>query len=203
MLFRKCGCLVAHGKWIFRKRISVDRKIKAFDSENIFSQNFTFKSFSESRKERKRERKDSHAQIERERERSWTQKSGDRRTTDEIVEPTNSESHEPTNPRTANPRPTNGEPMNHESHRADRTGKSHRYWSRYRSRYRRVAPLPISFLWFWFFTFSLWSLIFLLLLWWCGWWCFGGFPVVWWWVLCRWWWKIVFSECYQTQESIF
>ena len=48
-------------------------------------------------------------------------------------------------------------------------------------------------LWFWFFTFSLWSLIFLLRWWWCGWWCFGGFPVVWWWVLCGWWWKIAFS----------
>ena len=41
-------------------------------------------------------------------------------------------------------------------------------------------------LWFWFITFSLWSLIFLLLLWWCG-----------------WWWKITFSECYQTHENIF
>ena len=59
------------------------------------------------------------------------------------------------------------------------------------------------FVWFWFFTFSLWSLIFLLLLWWCGWWCFGGFLVVWWWVLCGWWWKIAFSECYQTHENIF
>ena len=39
-------------------------------------------------------------------------------------------------------------------------------------------------LWFWFFNFSLWSLILLLLLWWCGWWCFDGFLVVWWWVLC-------------------
>ena len=50
-------------------------------------------------------------------------------------------------------------------------------------------------LWFWFFTFSLLSLI-LLLLWWRGWWCFGGFPVVWWWVLWGWWWKISFLECY-------
>ena len=47
-------------------------------------------------------------------------------------------------------------------------------------------------LWFWFFTFSIWSLIFLLLLWWHGWWCFGGFPVMWWWVLWGWWWKIAF-----------
>ena len=58
-------------------------------------------------------------------------------------------------------------------------------------------------LWFWFFTFSLWSMIFLLLWWWCGWWCFGSFPIMWWWVLCRWWWKIRFSECYQTHENIF
>ena len=106
--------MVTYGKWIFWKRISVDRKIKAFDSENIFSQNFTFKSFSESRKERKRERKDSHAQVERERERSWTQKSGDRRTTDEIVEPTNSESHEPTNSK-----PTTHEWWTHEQQTHD------------------------------------------------------------------------------------
>ena len=69
MLFRKCRGLVAHGKWIFRKRISINRKIKAFDPENIFSQNFTFKSFPKTRKERKRERKDSHVQTKRERER--------------------------------------------------------------------------------------------------------------------------------------
>ena len=60
-------------------------------------------------------------------------------------------------------------------------------------------PIYVS-VWFWFFTFSLWSLIFLLLL---EWWCFGGFPVVWWWVLCGWWWKITFSEYYQTHENIF
>ena len=54
-----------------------------------------------------------------------------------------------------------------------------------------------------FYFLSLISGFFLLLLWWCGWWCFGGFPVVWWWVLCGWWWKIVFSECYQTHENIF
>ena len=70
-----------------------------------------------------------------------------------------------------------------------------------------LAPIRsrsrLKFLWFWFFTFSLWSLILLLLLWWRGWWCFGGFPVVWWWVLWGWWWKIAFSECYQTHEIIF
>ena len=75
---------------------------------------------------------------------------------------------------------------------------------RLRRRPKAFAPQthePISLsLWFWFFTFSLWSLIFLLLLWWC----FGGFPVVWWWVLCGWWWwKIAFSKCYQTHENIF
>ena len=69
MFFRKCECLVAHGKWIFRKRISVDCKIKAFDPENIFNQNFTFKSFPKTHKERKRERKDSHVQTHTERER--------------------------------------------------------------------------------------------------------------------------------------
>ena len=58
-------------------------------------------------------------------------------------------------------------------------------------------------LWFWFFTFSLWSLILLLLLRWRGWWCVGGFLVVWWWVLWGWWWKIAFSKCYQTHEIIF
>ena len=77
-----------------------------------------------------------------------------------------------------------------------------------RTRYQFVLILVWNFcnkicLWFWFFTFSLWSLILLLLLWLCGWWCFGGFPVVWWLVLCGWWWKIAFSECYQTHEIIF
>ena len=66
---------------------------------------------------------------------------------------------------------------------------------------------PISFsMWFWSThkPMSLWSLIFFfLLLWWCGWWCFDGFPIVWWWVLCGWWWKIAFLECYQTHENIF
>ena len=74
--------------------------------------------------------------------------------------------------------------------------------------YRFVLALVWNFcnkicLWFWFFNFSLWSLILLLLLWWCGWWCFSGFPVMWWWVLWWWWWKIAFSECYQTYEIIF
>ena len=98
MLFRKCGCLVTHGKWIFRKRISVDRKIKAFDPENIFSQNFTFKSFPETRKERERERERerglTRANIERERLR--TQKTQDHRTTGEIVKPMNIEPKKPT-----------------------------------------------------------------------------------------------------------
>ena len=145
-LFRKCGCLVAYGKWIFRKKILVYHKIKAFDPESIFSQNFTFKSFPETHKERK----DSHAQTERERERerSWTQKveivapsarssTRDRRTHKQRVarthEPTNGE---PTSPRTANPRPTNGEPTiglrTHELRVAPR-------WS-----HRQVALLLIS-----------------------------------------------------------
>ena len=123
-LFRKCGCLVAYGKWIFRKRILVDRKIKAFDPESIFSQNFTFKSFPKTHKKRERE--------------IANPESGDRRTTGEIVnalthEPTNSE---PTSPRTANPRPANGEPTigprTHEPRVASR--RSH----------RQVALLPIS-----------------------------------------------------------
>ena len=70
ILFCKCGCLFAYEKWIFRKRILVDRKIKAFDPKNIFCQNFTFKSFPKTRKERKRERKDSQTCKQRERERS-------------------------------------------------------------------------------------------------------------------------------------
>ena len=64
-----CGCLVAYGKWIFRKRILVDRKIKAFDPKNIISQNFTFKSFPETRKEREREKGLPRANRKRERER--------------------------------------------------------------------------------------------------------------------------------------
>ena len=64
-----CECLVAYGKWIFRKRILVDRKIKAFDPKNIISQNFTFKSFPETCKERKREREKGFTRANRERER--------------------------------------------------------------------------------------------------------------------------------------
>ena len=143
-LFRKCGCLVAYGKWIFRKKILVYHKIKAFDPESIFSQNFTFKSFPETHKERK----DSHAQTERERERErdrelrkWRSSHHRRDRQPEIVEPINSELHELTNPRMANPRAherrthdprtvnprSDCEPTNYESHRADRTGKSHCY----------------------------------------------------------------------------
>ena len=59
------------------------------------------------RAKRERERERTHMRKQRERERSRTQKSGDRRTTGEIVNPRLS------NPRTAsctNPRTTNGEP---------------------------------------------------------------------------------------------
>ena len=61
------------------------------------------------RAKRERERERTHTRKQRERERSRTQKSGDRRTTGEIVNPRLS------NPRTAsctNPRTTNGEPTN-------------------------------------------------------------------------------------------
>ena len=94
ILFCKCGCLFAYGKWIFRKRILVDRKIKAFDPKNIFCQNFTFKSFPKTRKERKRERKDSRANRERKRERERER---------EIANP-------------KNPRSLHREPMNRKSH---------------------------------------------------------------------------------------
>ena len=123
--------------------------------EMIFSLNFHFKSFPETHKERKRERKDSRANREREiaNPESW-----DRCTTGKIVnrrslnpwtssprrrtnEPTSPRTVNPqtANPRIANPWPTNGEPTNpwsnreptnRESHRVDRTGESHRYWSR-------------------------------------------------------------------------
>ena len=120
MLFRKCGCLVVHGKWIFQKRISIDRKIKAFDSENIFSQNFTFKSFPETCKERKRGRKkgltrsNRERERERERERLRTQKNPrsshhrqDRQTQDRRTQKTQDRctANPRTASRTANPLP--------------------------------------------------------------------------------------------------
>ena len=45
MLFRKCGCLVAHEIQIFQKIFSVDRKILSFDPEIILRLYFTFKPF--------------------------------------------------------------------------------------------------------------------------------------------------------------
>ena len=107
ILFCKCGCLFAYEKWIFRKRILVDRKIKAFDPESIFNQNFTFKSFPKTHKER-------------ERERSRTQKV-------EIVAPLARSSwrdRQRINPRTHEQRthePTNGEPTTRERRTHDRT----------------------------------------------------------------------------------
>ena len=52
------------------KEFPLTVKLRPLTRENIFSQNFTFKSFPETRKERKRERKDSRANIERERSRA-------------------------------------------------------------------------------------------------------------------------------------
>ena len=122
ILFCKCGCLFAYGKWIFRKRILVDRKIKAFDLENIFCQNFTFKSFPKTHKERKRERKDSRANRERERERER-----------EIANP-------------KNPRSLHREPMNRKSHCADCTGESHSEPTNPRTRYRSCSHSRLKFL---------------------------------------------------------
>ena len=217
--------------------------------ENIFNQNFTFKSFPETRKERKRERERTHMRKHTQRERERESKPRKPKIVAPLARSSNPRSLNPKNPRSSNPRLSHREPTNCESHRADRTGKSHCYrshscswpkahWHRRSHRLDLIAPmisssrshrrlsfpevfdhslfLPLSIwpnlyeecgsfeqiyvslkciywnfcnkicLWFWFFTFSLWSLILLLLLWWCGWWCFGDFPVVWWWVLCGW-----------------
>ena len=125
---------------------------------------------------RERERERTHTRKQREREianpKKWRSSHHRRDRQPEIVEPTNSELHEPTNHerqttngeptsherqthKPTNSEPTNSEPMNprsnreltnNESHHTNHTGESHRYRSRSRSRYQRVAPLPISFL---------------------------------------------------------
>ena len=109
------------------------------------------------RAKRERERERTHTRKQREKERSQTQKSGDRRTTGEIVNPRLS------NPRTAsctNPRTTNGEPTSprtanpqthkqrtHEQQTHEPTIESRTHEQRVtpRQSHRRVAPLPISF----------------------------------------------------------
>ena len=168
MLFRKCGCLVAYGKWIFRKRISVNRKIKAFDPKNIFSQNFTFKSFLETHKERKRERKDSHAQTERERDR----------------EPRKPKIAAPPVSRTANPRTRDRRTANPRtvSHIAPIALVSH---TANPQTCEPVTDLVWNFcnkicLWFWFFNFFLWSQIFVVVVvvWVVGFWWFSSCVVV-------------------------
>ena len=116
------------------------------------------------RAKRERERERTHTRKQREREianpEKWRSSHHRRDRQLEIVEPTNSELHEPTNHERRTHEPTNGEPTNsepmnprsnreltnNESHRANHTGESHRYRSRSRSRYQRVAPLPILFL---------------------------------------------------------
>ena len=57
MLFRKCGCLVAHGKYIFRKLFKVDQENEPLTTEMVWSSNFHFKPFpGQTRRERGKEK---------------------------------------------------------------------------------------------------------------------------------------------------
>ena len=204
MIFRKIWCLVVTSNSDKLKSISSWPKMRAKTTENHFRFHFHFKWFPalENRRERERERA----------RRLPTSKQED------CIEARRSHRFDRSNPPSSNPitdhrdrlaisRPRakrETERVERSSHRkptcTDEPRLTHSHWF--------VLVLVWNFcnkicLWFWFFTFSLWSLILLLLLWWHGWWCFGGFPVVWWWVLWGWWWKIAFSECYQTHEIIF
>ena len=70
MLFRKWGCLVAQGKYIFRKLFEVDQENEPLTTEMVWSSNFHFKPFpGQTRKERGREREKRKPRSERERER--------------------------------------------------------------------------------------------------------------------------------------
>ena len=160
---------------------------EGFDSEMVWSENFHFKPFPDSRAKREKERE---REREREREslRLRLRRSLPLTSTLPIYEPTDLRTHRSrlwlrrsTNPRTdLRPRAFNPwtfdfagdlEPSCHEPI-FDPEPRTH-------------EPISLSLCDFDRPT-SLWSLIFLLLLWWCGWWCFRGFPIVWWWVLCRW-----------------
>ena len=206
MIFWKIWCLVVTSNSVKLKSISSWPKMRAKITENRFRFHFHFKWFSalENRREREKkskkiadvEARQSHRfdrsnppssnlvtdhqdhfaisgprakretkRVERSSHREPTRTDEARRTHSRRQTLTNPLA--PTNP----DEPTRAAPWTH----------SHRFVL--------VLVLVWNFcnkicLWFWFFTFSLWSLILLLLLWWRGWWCFGGFPVVWWWVLC-------------------
>ena len=62
MLFRKCGCLVAQEKYIFRKLFEVYQENEPLTTEMVWSSNFHFKPFpGQTRKERRRERERARA----------------------------------------------------------------------------------------------------------------------------------------------
>ena len=174
ILFRKCGCLVAHGKYIFRKCFSVwscvgCKMISVFIlPSNIIFRKTEWESESEiapahKERERKRER-------ERERERKKREPiAGDPWAFDFTGDPETSR-HEPTNKSSTSP--ANPEPSTHWSSTQSLRPMSLRL--RRQPKAFDFAKIPRTNLSFCVILISVWFW-FLLLLWWCGWWCFGGF----------------------------
>ena len=169
---------------------------EGFDPEMVWSENFHFKSFPDSRTEIETE-------TEREILRLWLcrLRRSQPSTSTSLITPSTSPIYKPTFGATNRSLTQSLRPTNLRLHRRP---KAFALWIDLQTRAfdpepRTHEPISLS-VWFWFSMWfwstheptSLWSLIFLLLLWWD----FGGFPVMWWW-------KIAFSECFQIHKNIF
>ena len=206
--FRKCFSVNA-GVWlrmenkIFGNYFQLTVCFEGFDPEMVWSENFHFKPFPDSRAKREKEPSTSTLSIYEPITPSTLPTLPITPSTSPIFDPEPS-TYRSMNPRTdlwprafdfaGDPEPSRHEPTN----QSLSLSLSLSLCDFDRPTNRSTFLCDFDFL---LSLFDLW--FFLLLLWWCGWWCFGGFLVVWWWVLCGWWWKIAFSECYQTHENIF
>ena len=183
MLFLKCGCLVAHGKYILWKCFSVwpcvgCKIIYVF----ILPSNLIFQKI-ERKRGKVRVRSRSHAKRERERRESpspattslrlrwrprafapWNHEPMNQSSTSLA----NPEPRSPTNPEPSTQsqslRPTDLRPRAFDPRAFDFAGDLEPSTSPKTHEPISLYAILIS-VWFWFF----------LLLWWCGWWCFGGF----------------------------
>ena len=209
MIFRKIGCLVVTSNLVKLKSISSWPKIIAKTTENDFRFHFHFEWYPALENRRERERKSKKiADVEARRSHQSKTIAPLRSFKPTLVEPSHwssrssrhfrtmreerdRESREIVAPQTHSHRWTHSHQRTHSHRKPTRIDEP---WRTHSHRQTHSHPFVLVLvwtfcnkicLWFWFFTFSLWSLILLLLLllWWRGWWCFGGFPVVWWWVL--------------------
>ena len=181
MIFRKIGCLVVTSNLVKLKSISSWPKIRAKTMENHFRFHFHFKWFPALENRRERERKSKKiADVGARRSHRSKMIVPLQSFKPTLVEPSHRssrssrhfwttcderdrESREIVTPRTHSHRRTPTNPLAPRIHSHRRT-HSHRF----------VLVLVWNFcnkicLWFWFFTFSLWSLILLLLWWWRVW----------------------------------